>query len=50
MIVPKRWKGLFYGRGILGPPGDAQMEKHAGTQDVLKQLDAREGEEQPLTA
>ena len=50
IIRPHRWVVLSVLRGILGPLGDAQMERHENTQAVLRELDAREGEEQPTTA
>jgi NAD(P)-dependent dehydrogenase (short-subunit alcohol dehydrogenase family) len=50
IIRPRRWRVLSVLRGILGPLSDAQLERHAGTQDILRQLDSRGGEEQPTTA
>jgi NAD(P)-dependent dehydrogenase (short-subunit alcohol dehydrogenase family) len=50
IIRPRRWSVLSWFRGILGPMGDAQMERDASVQDVLRSLDARAGEEQPTTA
>jgi NAD(P)-dependent dehydrogenase (short-subunit alcohol dehydrogenase family) len=50
IIRPRRWSVLSWFRGILGPMGDAQMERDASIQDVLRSLDARAGEEQPTTA
>jgi NAD(P)-dependent dehydrogenase (short-subunit alcohol dehydrogenase family) len=50
IIRPRRWTVLSVLRGITGPLGDLQLERDAATQDVLRQLDARAGEEQPTTA
>ena len=50
IIRPRRWTVLSVLRGIIGPLGDLQLERDAATQDVLRQLDARAGEEQPTTA
>jgi NAD(P)-dependent dehydrogenase (short-subunit alcohol dehydrogenase family) len=50
IIRPKRWTILSVLRGILGPLGDAQMQRHAATQEVLHSLDGRGSEEQPTTA
>src|SRR3954469_7358418 len=50
IIRPRRWNALFVLRGVLGPLGDRQMERHAATQEVLHSLDGRGGEEQPTTA
>jgi NAD(P)-dependent dehydrogenase (short-subunit alcohol dehydrogenase family) len=50
IIRPRRWAALSVLRGILGPLGDAQMLRDAQTQDILRRLDERAGEEQPTTA
>lgn len=50
IIRPRRWAVLSVLRGILGPLGDAQLERHSATQEILRSLDARAGEEQPTTA
>jgi len=50
IIRPRRWTVLSVLRGILGPLGDRAMERDTTTQDVLRQLDDRGGEEQPTTA
>ena len=50
IIRPRRWTALSVLRGIAGPLGDKQLERNAATQDVLRALDARAGEEQPTTA
>ena len=50
IIRPRRWTVLSVLRGILNPLGDAQMERDKSTQEVVRALDARAGEEQPTTA
>ena len=50
IIRPRRWTAISMLRGILGPLTDAQMLRHAETQNILRQLDERAGEEQPTTA
>jgi len=37
-------------RGILGPLGDARAERDLDSRVLLRQLDARAGEDQPTTA
>jgi hypothetical protein len=37
-------------RGILGPLGDAQLERDAQTQELMRRLDDRAREEQSTTA
>jgi NAD(P)-dependent dehydrogenase (short-subunit alcohol dehydrogenase family) len=50
IIRPRRWTVLSVLRGILGPLGDARMERDASTQQIVRTLDSRGGEEQPTTA
>jgi NAD(P)-dependent dehydrogenase (short-subunit alcohol dehydrogenase family) len=50
LIRPRRWAVLSVLRGLLGPLGDAQMERDADTQALLRDIDARAGEDQPTTA
>jgi NAD(P)-dependent dehydrogenase (short-subunit alcohol dehydrogenase family) len=50
IIRPRRWVVMSVLRGILGPLGDAQAERDAATLELLKQIDARAGEDQPMTA
>jgi NAD(P)-dependent dehydrogenase (short-subunit alcohol dehydrogenase family) len=50
IIRPRRWTVVSVLRGILGPLGDAQMERDATMQAIARELDARAGEEQPTTA
>jgi NAD(P)-dependent dehydrogenase (short-subunit alcohol dehydrogenase family) len=50
IVAPKRWAPLSALRGITGPLLDKQMERDADTQAIVRELDARGSEEQPLTA
>jgi NAD(P)-dependent dehydrogenase (short-subunit alcohol dehydrogenase family) len=50
IIRPKRWTVLSLLRGVLNPLLDSTVERHAATQAVLRDLDARGDEEQPTTA
>jgi NAD(P)-dependent dehydrogenase (short-subunit alcohol dehydrogenase family) len=50
IILPRRWTALSVLRGILNPLSDAQLERDARTLGLLRQLDARSGEDQPTTA
>src|SRR4029077_15804986 len=47
IIRRRRWAVLSVLRGIPGPLGDRAVERHAKTQAILRELDARAGEEQP---
>ena len=37
-------------RGILNPLSDAQLERDERSQELLRAIDARAGEDQPTTA
>lgn len=50
IIQPRRWTVMWALRGILGPLGDARLERDETTQAQLRKLDARAGEDQPTTA
>jgi NAD(P)-dependent dehydrogenase (short-subunit alcohol dehydrogenase family) len=50
IIRPRRWVLMSVLRGILNPLSDAQLERDARTQESLRALDARAGEDQPTTA
>jgi len=50
IIRPRRWIVMSVLRGIIGPLGDAYLERDANTQAIARELDARGGEEQPRTA
>lgn len=50
VILPRRWTAMSLGRGVIGPLTDAFMERDATVQAAMRQADARDGEEQPMTA
>jgi NAD(P)-dependent dehydrogenase (short-subunit alcohol dehydrogenase family) len=50
IIRPRRWVVMSTLRGILNPLIDSRMERDAQVQAVARELDSREGEEQPITA
>jgi NAD(P)-dependent dehydrogenase (short-subunit alcohol dehydrogenase family) len=50
IIRPRRWIVMSVLRGILNPLSDAQLERDERAQGLLRQLDARAGEDQPTTA
>jgi NAD(P)-dependent dehydrogenase (short-subunit alcohol dehydrogenase family) len=50
IIRPRRWVVMSMLRGVLNPLIDRQMERDAEIQALARELDAREGEEQPTTA
>jgi NAD(P)-dependent dehydrogenase (short-subunit alcohol dehydrogenase family) len=50
IIRPRRWVAMSLLRGILGPLADAQAERDERALRLLRELDARAGEDQPLTA
>lgn len=50
IIRPRRWVLMSLLRGILNPLTDAQLERDEKTQQNLRELDARAGEDQPTTA
>jgi NAD(P)-dependent dehydrogenase (short-subunit alcohol dehydrogenase family) len=50
VIRPRRWAALSVLRGAVNPLSDRAMERNAPTLDLVRQFDAREGEEQPTTA
>jgi NAD(P)-dependent dehydrogenase (short-subunit alcohol dehydrogenase family) len=50
IIRPRRWAAVSVLRGVLGPLSDAQLERDALAQQLLRELDARAGEDQPMTA
>jgi NAD(P)-dependent dehydrogenase (short-subunit alcohol dehydrogenase family) len=49
IIRPRRWTAISVLRGVINPLLDAQMERDERTQEVLRRLDARAGEDQPTT-
>jgi len=50
IIRPRRWAAMSVLRGVLGPLTDARAERDQRALTLLRQLDARAGEDQPLTA
>jgi NAD(P)-dependent dehydrogenase (short-subunit alcohol dehydrogenase family) len=50
IIRPHRWVLMSVLRGVLGPLADAQAERDETALKLLRELDARAGEDQPLTA
>jgi NAD(P)-dependent dehydrogenase (short-subunit alcohol dehydrogenase family) len=50
IIAPKRWAAFSALRGILNPLLDDWMLKDENTQAIVRELDARGDQEQPLTA
>jgi NAD(P)-dependent dehydrogenase (short-subunit alcohol dehydrogenase family) len=50
IIAPKRWAAFSAMRGIINPLLDDYMLKDADTQTIVRELDTRGDQEQPLTA
>jgi NAD(P)-dependent dehydrogenase (short-subunit alcohol dehydrogenase family) len=50
IIRPRRWVVMSTLRGILNPLNDVRLERDATVQAAARDLDSREGEEQPFTA
>lgn len=50
IIRPRRWTAWSVLRGIVNPVLDRASERDAATADIVEELDARAGEEQPTTA
>jgi NAD(P)-dependent dehydrogenase (short-subunit alcohol dehydrogenase family) len=50
IIRPRRWVAMSVLRGVLNPLIDRRMEQDAEIQALARELDSREGEEQPTTA
>lgn len=50
IIRPRRWTAVSLLRGVLNPLTDRYMEKDAATASLVREFDARAGEEQPTTA
>jgi NAD(P)-dependent dehydrogenase (short-subunit alcohol dehydrogenase family) len=50
IIRPRRWAIMSVLRGILGPLGDAHLEKDLKARALMLEIDARAGEDQPTTA
>ena len=50
IVAPKRWLPFSVLRGIINPLLDAYMVADDDTQSIVRELDARGDQEQPLTA
>jgi hypothetical protein len=50
IVRPRRWAALSVLRGIVNPLLDSKMQTDPRTQAIVKDLDARAGEDQPTTA
>jgi NAD(P)-dependent dehydrogenase (short-subunit alcohol dehydrogenase family) len=50
IIRPRRWAIMSVGRGLINPLSDRQLESDEATQQLLREFDARAGEDQPTTA
>jgi NAD(P)-dependent dehydrogenase (short-subunit alcohol dehydrogenase family) len=50
IIRPRRWVLMSLLRGVLGPLTDAQAERDEKTLKLVREIDERSGEDQPLTA
>jgi NAD(P)-dependent dehydrogenase (short-subunit alcohol dehydrogenase family) len=50
IIAPKRWVPLSAMRGLINPLLDDRLVKDAAVQSIVRELDARGDQEQPLTA
>ena len=50
IIAPRRWAALSTMRGIINPLVDDRMVKDAAVQAIVRELDARGDQQQPLTA
>jgi NAD(P)-dependent dehydrogenase (short-subunit alcohol dehydrogenase family) len=50
IIRPRRWAVISVLRGVLNPLTDARIERDESTQELMRQVDARAGEDQPTTA
>jgi NAD(P)-dependent dehydrogenase (short-subunit alcohol dehydrogenase family) len=50
IIRPRRWAVVSVLRGVLNPISDARMERDAKAQALVRDFDARSGEDQPTTA
>ena len=50
IIAPRRWAAFSVLRGLVNPLLDEWMLRDAGTQAIVRELDGRGDQEQPLTA
>lgn len=49
VVRPRRWAAVSALRGVLGPALDAYMSRHAGIQSIVRDLDARDGQDRLTT-
>jgi NAD(P)-dependent dehydrogenase (short-subunit alcohol dehydrogenase family) len=50
IFAPRRWTVMSLLRGVLNPLSDAQLEREARAQELVRRIDARAGEDQSTTA
>ncbi len=50
IVAPRRWTVMSLLRGLLGPLSDAQLEREARAQELVRRMEARAGEGQSTTA
>jgi NAD(P)-dependent dehydrogenase (short-subunit alcohol dehydrogenase family) len=50
IIRPRRWVLMSLLRGVLNPLSDARLERDERAQQLMREIDARAGEDQPTTA
>jgi NAD(P)-dependent dehydrogenase (short-subunit alcohol dehydrogenase family) len=50
IIRPRRWIAMSLLRGLINPLSDAQLERDQRSQELLRRIESRAGEEQPTTA
>jgi NAD(P)-dependent dehydrogenase (short-subunit alcohol dehydrogenase family) len=50
VIRPRRWAAMSLLRGFVNPLGDAHLERDEKVQTLMREIDARAGEDQPTTA
>ncbi len=50
IIRPRRWTVWSVLRGVINPLADAQAERDASTNELVREFDSRAGENQPTTA
>jgi NAD(P)-dependent dehydrogenase (short-subunit alcohol dehydrogenase family) len=50
IIRPRRWTVMSLLRGVLGPLGDARIERNEESLARLREADERAGQDQPTTA
>jgi NAD(P)-dependent dehydrogenase (short-subunit alcohol dehydrogenase family) len=45
IVAPRRWMVMSLLRGLLGPLSDAQLEREARAQELVRRMEARAGEQ-----